>query len=241
MSATARSEPRGEVAVSRVEWVLRSLWWVVFAGLAGCAAEAIETATEVVEAPGATGEGFLDSRRAVNGVRGGGQRMQSLDVFSIRPGRVLVLGWHGRRVVDGPGPDLFVYENAFDYGEHGARFMDPTVVEVSADGETWTAFDHDYVSDDETAYLPRPEAWVGFAGVQPVLRHVEDRPLDPFDPDAGGDAFDLADLPVEHREVRYVRLSPASDWMNPDTDRAFVHDPVSDGPDIDGVVARVAE
>ncbi|MFK7992060.1 MAG: LIC_13355 family lipoprotein [Sandaracinaceae bacterium] len=215
-------------------------WWIAVIALSGCASARAEVASEVVEAPGATGEGFLDPELAVNGVRGGGATMQSLDVYSIRPGTHLVLGWGGRALMDGPGPDLFVYENAFAYGQDGAHFMDPTVVEVSADGERWTAFEHDYVTADETVYEPQPSAWRGFAGLQPVARHAEDNPLDPFEPEAGGDAFDLADLPSEAREVRFVRLSPASDWTNPDTGMPFVRDVVSDGPDIDGVFGVVA-
>lgn len=210
-----------------------------------CTSEAEPAAADqVVDAPGATGEGFLDSGRAVNGVRGGGDLAQSLDVYSIRFDSHLVLGWGGRRLVDGPGDDLAIFENPFRYAED-RTFMDQTVVEVTSDGVTWVAFPHDYVADDETGYSPRQDDWVGFAGVRPVFLHVDDAPGDPFDPASGGDAFDLADLGdgpdarlVRERGVLYVRLSPAADWPNPDTGERFVRDVVSDGPDIDGVHAR---
>ncbi|GAB5540314.1 MAG: hypothetical protein SangKO_000740 [Sandaracinaceae bacterium] len=204
----------------------------------GCMVEsAPATADQIVEATDETGAGFGDPTRATNGVRGGGQMAQSLDVYSISVGGHLVLGWSGRLLVDGPGVDLVVFENAFDYGD-GVTFMDPVVVEVSQDGETWVAFPHDYLAEDETVYSPRAPHWRGFAGVTPVSFHAEERPeLDLFDPtEAGGDGFDLADVGLPH--ARYVRLSSAAAHDNPDTGAAFPRDPVSDGPDIDGVAAR---
>lgn len=209
---------------------------------AGCRVETEPAGADtVVDAPGASGEGFGDPTKAVDGVRGGGLTTQSLDVYSIPRGEPLVLGWEDRVVVNGPGVDLVVFENAFHYGD-GLTFMDPTVVEVSADGERWVAFPHDFTAADETSYSPRTEHWVGFAGVTPVLLHAEGNPVDPFDgAAAGGDGFDLADLPDEALRaagIRYVRLTAATDHDNPDTGAPFVADPVSDGPDIDGVAAR---
>jgi cysteine-rich repeat protein len=203
-------------------------------------------ADEVVDAPGATGMGFRDPMRAVNGVRGGGPDQQSLDVYSvgIGEGQWLVLGWQGRRLVDGPGPDLAVFENPFGYGA-GLTFMDPAIVELSADGETWVALPHDYVAPDETRYSAQREHWLGFAGVTPVLLNEDDDPIDPFDAAAGGDVFDLADLPntpeadvLRRQGARYVRIVAAASRVNPDTGAPFVRDPVSDGPDIDGIAGR---
>jgi hypothetical protein len=155
-------------------------------------------------------------------------------------------------VLDGPGPDLVVFENGFRERERDAYFMDPVVVEVSADGERWLAFPHDYLASDETAYEPHPAAWEGFAGVTPVMLHVEHGGADPLAPSAGGDAFDLADLAAERAEdaalasrlrtegVRYVRLTSAALVVNPDTGVPYPRDPVSDGADIDGVAGRRA-
>lgn len=229
-----RTEPRGKGTGMQVF----ALVMVALALLGACASSHGDgAASEIVGAPGASGTGFGDPSRAIDGVRGGGEDAQSLDVYSIPPREHLVLGWGGQRVVDVPGPDLAVFENAFDYAE-GLRFMDPTIVEVSADGERWVAFPHDYVADDERAYSPRPEHWIGFAGITPVYLHAEENALDPFDPAAGGDRFDLADLPEDARAPRFVRLSAASRAINPDTGEPFVRDPVSDGADIDGVVAH---
>ena len=63
-------------------------------GASACTnAGAIELATEVVDAPGATGTGFRDPTLATNGVRGGGESAQSLDVYSIPLDGYLVLGF----------------------------------------------------------------------------------------------------------------------------------------------------
>jgi hypothetical protein len=207
-------------------------------------------ADEVVEAPGATGEGFGDPANAANGVRGAGQTGGGTDVFSLGyedgADNFIVLRWSGRRFHDGPGADLAAFENAFEY-QGGVNFMDQAIVEVSADGESWVAFPHDYVHADEDAYSADPLMWPGFAGVEPVLLHEEDNPVDPFDHGlAGGDQFDLADLPAEDPAAQqvlaegglYVRLVTAPSRTNPDTGEPFVRDLISNGADIDGVYAR---
>ncbi|HUT78618.1 MAG TPA: LIC_13355 family lipoprotein [Polyangia bacterium] len=206
-------------------------------------------ADEVVDAPGATGEGSGDANNAVNGVRGGGQFAGGTDVFSlgceVGVDNTIVLGWSGTRFWDGPGADLAVFENAFEY--QGANFMDQVIVEVSADGESWVALPHDYVHADETVYSTDPLMWPGFAGVTPVLLHEEDNPVDPFDPAlAGGDHFDLADLPAEDPVTQqimasgglHVRLVTAPSRTNPDTGEPYLRDAISNGADIDGVYAR---
>jgi hypothetical protein len=60
-----------------------------------------------------------------------------------------------------------------------------------------------------------------------TLNDDDDDPPDPLSDAAGGDRFDLADLGLE--AIECVRLSGAD---------AYPHDPVSNGPDIDGVYGR---
>jgi hypothetical protein len=203
----------------------------------------------VIAAPGATGEGFGDPANAVNGVRGGGPNMGSLDVYSLGYGEnaELVLAWSGHSVANGPGADFAVFENGFLLaGAAGAYFMDLAVVSVSRDGETWVELPHDYVALDESRYSFDPADWEGFAGRWPVLLNDDTNPADPFDPQAaGGDTFDLDVLDHEgeagviRREgFRYLRLSAAPTRTNPDTGAAYPRDPTSNGPDIDGVIAR---
>ncbi len=207
-------------------------------------------ADTVVEAPGATGEGFGVADNAVNGVRGGGIGKGSFDVFSLGhddDDSWIVLRWSGRRVTDGPGADFAVFENPFLVGSGPKHFMDPLVVEVSRDGTTWISMPHDYATVHEQAWSGYPDDWDGFAGVHPVLLHEENNPVDPFDTAAaGGDVFDLADLDDSDPEAAairaegfvYLRLVSAATRINPDSGELFPKDPASDGPDIDGVYAR---
>ena len=215
----------------------------------GCLSEAVAHADLVVAAPGATGEGTGDPERAVNGVRGCGQGCGSEDVFSLGLSweEHLVLAWSGRRVLNGPGPDFVVFENPFQYGSASQVFMDPVVVLLSRDGTDWVAMPHDYQAPEEGSYSPDPAHWAGFGGLTPVLLHAEDNPTDPFDrATSGGDAFDLDSLPEDGGEAsairregfRFLKLVAAAALENPDTGASFPRDPISDGPDIDGVYAR---
>lgn len=201
-----------------------------------------QLASEVISAPGATGEGFGQTALAVNGVRGGGDRAGSLDVYSIsnEPWDELVLAFD-QPVPDGDGDDLVVFENPFDI-EGGGRFMDPAVVSVSADGERFFAFPCAYGLE---TYSSDPDRWRGFAGVTPVALHEEDYPVDPLSPEAGGDGFDLASLlPAPDgtpapEEISFVRVISASLLRDEATGQPFPRDPASNGPDIDGIYGRI--
>jgi hypothetical protein len=208
-------------------------------------------ASEVVDAPGDTGEGFGDANNAVNGVRGGGAAAGGTDVFSLGyeqgVNNYVVLGFGQARFHDGPGRDLAVFENAFEYAGDAGNFMDHVIVEVSADGQSWVALPHDYVNEDESVYSTDPADWPGFAGVTPVLLHEESNPVDPFDPVlAGGDHFDLAELPADDPAAAdvlseggaYVKLTTAPSRTNPDTQQPYVREAISNGADIDGVYVR---
>lgn len=194
----------------------------------------------VVEAPGAGDGPFGDPERAVNGVRGGGGAAGGQDVFSLGFDDHLVLRWSGRRVLDGPGVDFVVFENPFRHP--GGVFFDPLIVELSIDGETWVTWPHRYVGDGGA---DDPAAWLGFAGLAPVWLHAEDNPVHPFDPAAGGDGFDLAALPdtgeagrIRREGFVFLRLLPAGGRPDPQTGAPLPIDPISDGPDVDGVFAR---
>ncbi len=195
---------------------------------------ALACADLVVAAPGASGSGFGDPQRAVNGVRGGGTSAGGQDVYSMGleagVNDSLVLAWSGRRVVDAPGVDLVIFENPFEAAGPSAVFMDLVIVEVSADGENWWAFPHSY---GEASYSSDPADWIGFAGRTPVLLHEEENSVDPLDSSlAGGDGFDLADLAAPEllaSGVAYVRLRSAG--------TEYPSEPISNGPDIDGLYA----
>ncbi len=120
-----------------------------------------------------------------------------LDVAALGCGGAMTVFFADPGIVDGPGPDFIVFENAFTVGQ--TTFIEPARVLVSADGLDWRAFPCDPVHDD----LP-----IGCAGLTPVLSHP-DNGIDPTDPAlAGGDAFDLADVGLE--VAHYVRLLDVS-------------------------------
>jgi hypothetical protein len=118
----------------------------------------------------------------------------SLDTLSLGDGGEIVVGFDVA-IVDGPGPDFLVFENAFQIsGDPTKVLYELGEVSVSDDGVTWQTF-----PCTATAY-----PFGACAGWHPVLATV-DRPVDVNDPAAaGGDAFDLADLGVTH--ARFVRV-----------------------------------
>ena len=142
-----------------------------------------------------------------------------LDVVSLGCGGSITLAFDGD-IVDGPGPDLIVFENPFstDFPEAGR-------VSVSPDGELWDAFDCD------------PASLEGCAGKTPV-QAIAGSGMDATDPEvAGGDAFDLADLDLD--AIRYVRIEDVSRtyW---ETEGADFCDPGQNGKggfDLDAIAA----
>ncbi len=133
--------------------------------------------------------------------RGGGTKQGSLDVVSLGNGGQVTLAFGQTRIVDGPGPDFIVFENAFFIGgDPELPFAELGAVEVSADGENWAAF--------ECSASAAP--YGSCAGWHPVHANVDDNAIDPLDPAvAGGDAFDLADVGLV--EARWVRITDRVD------------------------------
>jgi hypothetical protein len=150
--------------------------------------------------------------------RGSGAFEGSTDVFSLGLDGWIVLEFADNVVVDGPGPDLTVFENAFLPRGLVTQnpFAEPGLVSVSADGVNFVAFP--CASD-------APPFYAGCAGVYPVFANADDpgapSPLVPttapiatlvgVDPDllvpppgSGGDSFDLAVVGLH--AVRYVRI-----------------------------------
>jgi hypothetical protein len=220
------------------------------AGVPDAPAGPVRIADVVIAAPGASGSGFGDPMKAVNGISGAGPENGSVDVYSLSyapaPNESITLGWSGARLENGPGEDLAVFENPF--GTAQGPFMDLIIVEVSRDGVTWRELAHDYVAPDETAYVRDLAAWVGFAGKTPVrLDTSSANAVDPFDRTAaGGDGFDLDDIAGDDAEavamrangITQVRLVTAPSRINPDTGAPYVRDSFSNGADIDGMIGR---
>ncbi len=125
----------------------------------------------------------------------------SLDVVSLGIGGEIILSFGDREVLDGPGPDLIVWENAFwAGGDPDKPFAELGEVSVSSDGHEWHTF-----ACDPDALSVFDE---GCAGWRPRLTFDPCEVL-PLDPDrVGGDTFDLADLGLS--TIRYVRIRDLS-------------------------------
>lgn len=120
--------------------------------------------------------------------QGAGEAAGSTDVAALGCGGSITLSFDGPPIVDGPGPDLIVFENAFIAG--AIEFVEPGEVLVSADGVLWHAFACDPIDGD------------GCAGMSPVLAMDASTATQPSL--AGGDAFDLAEIEVS--EIRWIRI-----------------------------------
>lgn len=115
------------------------------------------------------------------------------DVVSLGTGGEIVLSLEPNAIVDGPGVDLLVFENAFLRSGTDETFAEPGEVSVSDDGETWTTFPC-------TATAAPWGACAGWHVVTPSGAGVS--PVDPAQ--AGGDPYDLADIGVAR--ARFVRI-----------------------------------
>jgi hypothetical protein len=190
--------------------------------LAGAAPTAAEPFVDAVVsyqigAGGGAGVGALPG--IVTGPpRGAGAFQGSFDTFSLGLGGTLVVAFTDNVVVDGPGPDFTVFENAFlvQGTETFPPYAEPGRVSVSADGVDWATFPCDFAA---APYYP------GCAGVYPVFANADDPsapsplvpstapiaslvgvPADTFvpPPGSGGDSFDLAAVGLH--AIRFLRI-----------------------------------
>ncbi len=141
-------------------------------------------------------------------------------VCSIGYGGTITVGFSKHFVVDGPGADFTIFENAFRYSSNRV-YAEPAMVEVSTDGVIYSQFPYD------AATLR------GCAGVTPVFGEAD--PFDPFK--SGGDAFDLATIGVD--SIRFIRITDITAIVLENPQHAF-YDPTLTGFDLDAVCARHA-
>jgi hypothetical protein len=119
------------------------------------------------------------------------------DVCSIGKGGFITFQFE-RDVIDLPGPDFTVFENAFSYGANQV-FDEWIIVSVSSDGVEWHTFPFDSVTGS------------GFAGRTPTAATGSNH----FDPTtSGGDAFDLETISLQR--IKYIRLTDATHFQSPD-------------------------
>lgn len=133
--------------------------------------------------------------------KGAGTGNGSLDVVSLGNGGTVTVAFEGNAIVDGPGPDFIVFENAFFVsGDPEQPFAELGTVAVSDDGDTW----HEFPCTATAAPFGQ------CSGARPVFANADGNDLDPLDPAvAGGDAYDLADLGVPR--ARFVRITDRAD------------------------------
>jgi hypothetical protein len=126
---------------------------------------------------------------------GGGATQGGLDVVSLGNAGEIVVSFEPNAIVDGPGVDFLVFENAFyAAGDMTQPFAELGEISVSDDGTTWTTF-----PCTATAY-----PYGTCAGWHAVYSNPTNG-ISPIDPAvAGGDPFDLADIGVAR--ARYVRV-----------------------------------
>ncbi len=159
------------------------------------------------------------------GPQGGGTAGSSTDVLSLGVKGEIVVGFGAYDVVDGPGPDLIVFENPFLVSAY-SPYAEPGAVAVSSGGTAAKDFVA-FACDPAQKGDPTKKIWPypGCAGVQPVLANVKTNKLSPADPKtAGGDLFDLSAIGV--KQARYVRVTDSGvSLMGSDT-RGFDLDAV---------------
>ncbi|GIX45659.1 MAG: hypothetical protein D6691_08655 [Candidatus Hydrogenedentota bacterium] len=128
------------------------------------------------------------------------------DLLSLGIGGSIVLEFVSSIVVDGPGPDLTVFENPFQpIGYPGFVFCETATVAVSQNGSNWVTFPFNFHDPATTAGLYSPSCYEGLAGVHPVFSSPSNG-ISPFDPNvSGGDSFDLATVGLPW--VRFVKVT----------------------------------
>lgn len=127
---------------------------------------------------------------------GAGALAGSLDVVTLGTKGEIVLSVEPNEIVDGPGADFIVFENAFfAAGDPERPSAELGEVSVSDDGATWTTF----------PCSPGPGPVYGScAGWRPVYS-APGNGISPVDPAvSGGEAFDLADVGLPR--ARFVRV-----------------------------------
>jgi hypothetical protein len=184
----------------------------------GSAASALHFATGVVSfTPGpCAGYGQNEMPAIVLGPpAGGGENKGSLDVVSLGTGGEIILSFTPEEIVDGPGTDFIVFENAFAIsGNPDNIYAEPGEVSVSEDGVTWSTFPCTATS----------APYGSCAGWHPVLASGAS-----FDPaTAGGDPFDLSAIGVSRAKL--VRIRDKSQEACP------VPGPNNNGFDLDAIV-----
>ncbi len=152
---------------------------------------------------------------------GEGELAGSLDVVTLGHGGSITLSFDDNEIVDGPGVDFRVFENAFR--PNGASvFVEAATVWASRDGVDFVPFQYAALG------------FAGLAGVTPVYAHPSNG-IDPRSAEAGGDGFDLADVGLS--SARFIRIEDGGDMIPDPGNRFPIKGFGQSGFDLDAIVA----
>jgi len=151
---------------------------------------------------------------------GNGASVGGLHVVSLGRGGEIVLSVEPVAIVDGPGVDFLVFENAFYVGGNPQSiFAEPGEVSVSEDGVTWKTYPCTATS----------APYGSCAGWRPVHASPTNGIASTDPAVAGGDPFDLADVGLAR--ARFVRIRDMGGEACPDGGTAAG----TRGFDLDGI------
>jgi hypothetical protein len=190
------------------------------------------------------GGGTFNPANALGAPSGLGTGNGSAHTHSLGVAGWLSLGF-GVTLVDGPGADFLVAENPFLTGP-GRVYAELAFVEVSSNGVDFARFPSLFFGGDGSSFAINNVGFVsGLAGQTPVFANPANPNVDPQDVvEAGGDAFDLADLRshplvvrglVQLAAIQHVRLVDVVSGQSADGRGRTILDPSSGSADIDAL------
>ena len=136
-------------------------------------------------------------------------------ILSIGLDGEITVGFKNYLIIDKPGPDFTVFENAFINPVNDKIFAEPAIVSVSSDGINFISFPFDSLT------------LVGCAGITPTYGNPADYK------NCGGDKFDLADIGMNN--ITHIRIKDISRMILNNPEHPF-YDAVISGFDFDAVV-----
>lgn len=203
-------------------------------------------ATQVVafNTNGNAGGGVFQPNNTLGAPNGAGGGAGAVTVHSLGVGGDLELAF-AVNLVDGPGADLLVAENPFITAV-GQVYGELMFVEVSSNGTDYARFPSRFFGGDGSSFAINSVGFVsGLAGQTPVYTHPNAPNIDPQDlVEAGGDAFDLADLRthplviagrVDLNAIARIRLVDVVSGQSIDSRGRTILDPSSGSADVDAV------
>ena len=155
--------------------------------------------------------GFPDTN-----ARADGGSVNPRQICSLGMNGEIIVGWKHALLVNRPGIDFTVFENAFLKFD-GKPFAEPARIAVSKDGRTFVEFPFDSLT------------LRGCAGITPV--NGDKSPCTPQE--SGGDGFDLSDIGMD--SIRFIRIRDITPWLSARSSHPL-WDPTLSGFDLDAVV-----